>query len=155
MIATAHLIAGAGCGRFVKEKIQGLGIIRQIILVLVLGVISHLVLDAISHEEYPKGLESYLTVIVFIELVSVSLLVFSKRNSNRLNFLVFIGMSGAAIPDLMKFASRVINAQWLVNLGDRIHIFHATPHSLPEVGLGWQLVTSLVIAVYFFRSIPE
>ena len=155
MVATAHLVVGAGVVALIRRKIRGFGIFRQIILVLILGIASHLVLDAISHEEYPKIVEDYLVVFVLVETVIVLLLVLSRRNAWRLNSLIFLGMGGAAIPDLIKFGGRAINCQWMSGLGDLIHVFHARSDSSYEVSFELQIIIPFIVAMYLFKHIPE
>ena len=147
MIASTHLAVGAAVGLTVQKCLSESSSPEKLFWAFVVGVASHVVLDALPHKEYTvDGLRLWLVLLV--ETGVVFALVLSLQNSLLLNLLIFFGMAGGAIPDLIELSYRYF-VKWplLVNLGSKIHIFHGTIPTGLEVNFYFQLLIAFAAII--------
>lgn len=152
MIASTHLAVGAACGVAIHNRTKKISKLWAKFTVLcfigLAGIVSHLILDTIHHEEYlPYLLEvsSRLVIFVGFEVALMFLLVFSRYNPRGLNWAMFFGMSGAAFPDLIKY----IPIRLFSETSDILHLFHAPPNLPFQIPLEWQLIGGLLIVFFY------
>lgn len=148
VIASAHLAAGA-VAAVVAVSLGG-SKTRTVFAALVLGVLSHMALDAIPHSDYQPLDQDRLVIPVLIESAVISLvLAWLLRRGLRAHWPTYLaGLVGAAIPDV-KFL-----AQWPIpdrlgelafRYGSRFHdYFHAADPAL-EVGWVTQVASAVVL----------
>jgi hypothetical protein len=115
-----------------------------------LGVLSHVVLDAIPHSDYGSLPRLALLTSVAIEIVAtlgIARYVLQERPMPGLRPALLAGLAGAVIPDV-KFARYFLPpraAAWAYDVGDRFHApFHAQPTSV-AVGLTFEIICTLVL----------
>ena len=115
-----------------------------------LGVLSHVVLDAIPHSDYGSLSRSALLTSVAIEIVATLSLAWYLLRERRLSGLRHVlpaGLAGAMIPDL-KFARYFLPASagsWVESVGNRFHApFHAGPTTV-AVGLTFEILCTLLL----------
>ena len=146
MIAAAHLAVGAAVGLMVQDCLSGQSNNhRKLVTASVAGFASHILLDAFPHQEYTID-GFWLGAVLFLEIISVFMLILSFQNSWLVNSIIFFGMVGGALPDVTDLVYKYLfQWQWLGNLGGRIHYFHgAIPISF-EVNLFVQLLLALLV----------
>lgn len=115
-----------------------------------LGVLSHVVIDAIPHSDYGSLPRSALLISVAIEIVATLALAWyllRERSLPGLRSALPAGLAGAMIPDL-KFARYFLPApaaSWVQSVGDRFHVpFHAAPTSV-AVRLTFEIICTLLL----------
>ena len=147
LIAAAHVTAGlvVGVGAL-SARTRGL----RVAIAFGLGVLSHVVLDAIPHSDYGSLPRSVLLMSVAIEIVATLVIAWYLLRDRRLPGLRYAlpaGLAGAMIPDL-KFARYFLPAQagsWVERVGNRFHApFHAGPTTV-AIGLTNELICTLVL----------
>jgi hypothetical protein len=125
MIASTHLAVGAAAGLMAQMFLSAnASNLERLFWAFTAGVVSHVVLDALPHREYPiNGLK--LGLVLLAEISVVFALVLSSWNTLLLNSLIFFGMAGGAIPDVIELVYfYLFSWSWLSNLGKVIHYFH-------------------------------
>ena len=164
MVLTPHLLAGAAIG----AKTHNLG------LIVVLGLLSHLVLDRIAHWDYPNaGLSNYrqeknlknlfieFTKIVIdgiIGLTVIWIISFWKKDLLEIKniFSMLIGVFFATLPDISLLFSYLILPE---KISEKLVNFHHSffHYKRPEkdkdkpLGLFLEiLMVFLIILVFFF-----
>jgi hypothetical protein len=156
MIITPHLILGAAIG----AKIKHLG------WIIILGIISHLILDRIPHWDYGsramrkfRQKKSYKALLVFfLKLIvdgliglTIVLLVVWQKNMMKLEYLlfIFIGIFFSLLPDLLLGVASLFfyNKKFAKIYIDFHHeILHNPNHikKLTLLGLGAEILVSLI-----------
>ena len=148
MIASAHLAYGAACGIIVQKYLPvGFGKESRCAVALVAGLVSHMILDAWPHWEYPQhGFE--LLAILLVETSLVSIGIFSAKRSQTMNIVIFCGMVGGAVPDpSLVIWEKLFFWEPLLYFHFVTHIFHS---SLPFFEISWlfQMVLTVLAMVY-------
>lgn len=141
MIASTHLAVGSAVALFgsgylpvsVNNKLK-LGIVFSA------GIASHIVLDAFPHREY---IERWPWFLVIAETLAMLVLILSVRQSISRNLSLFIGMAGAAMPDLLH-----ISHGELANSLDVFHFFHGSLPLAFSVSMFWQSIMTCLAIVY-------
>jgi membrane-bound metal-dependent hydrolase YbcI (DUF457 family) len=126
MILAPHLLIGAVIG----AKIKNLG------LIIVLALFSHVVLDKMPHWDYPTpGIRGFKNnknfKLLFIDFLKIAIdalcgilvVIFLARRLDQLNNWIFIlsGIFFATLPDIFLFASRIACSP---KIADRYMNFH-------------------------------
>ncbi|HSA56616.1 MAG TPA: hypothetical protein VLE53_12985 [Gemmatimonadaceae bacterium] len=148
VIASAHLAAGAVAA--VAAVSLGGSTTRRVLTAFVLGVLSHVALDAMPHSDYEPLSPDRLVAPVLIEVAVISLvLAWLLRRRLRAHWAEYLaGLAGAAIPDV-KFLARLPmpdrTAEFLFNLGSRFHDFFHAPSPPLDVGWTTQLLSAVVL----------
>lgn len=148
MIAVTHLAVGAASGLMVQRCLSSdASNPEKLFLAFTVGFASHLVLDAFPHQEYSFG-GSRLGLVLFVEITTIFVLLLSPESSLLTNAVVFCGMAGGALPDLIELIHRyVINWHWLDNLGSKIHFCHGAIPLGFEVNFPIQILIALVAVI--------
>ena len=147
MIAAAHVMAGLVAG---VAALSARTSASRVATAFGLGVLSHVVLDAIPHSDYGSLPRSALLTSVAIEIVATLALAWYLLRERRLPGLRYAlpaGLAGAMIPDL-KFGRYFLPspaASWVETVGDRFHApFHAAPTTV-AVGLTFEILCTLLL----------
>jgi hypothetical protein len=148
MIASAHVVGGVVAG--LTAALGTTNRELRIAAALGLGVLSHIVLDAIPHADYGKLQLSTVRVIVLCEFAAVgwfSWLMLRRRHTAGRPLLA-AGLAGAVIPDAKFLAAMLLPgpaASWVETTGDQFHgLFHAGPASL-AAGMMTQVSFTLLL----------
>lgn len=155
MIAAAHVMAGLVAGMAaLSARTDG----SRLAAGFGLGILSHVVLDAIPHSDYGSLPASAVLTSVAIELAATFALAWYLLRLRRLPGLwtaLPAGLVGAMIPDA-KFARYFLPApmgSWIRDVGDRFHApFHAQPTTV-AVGLTFEIVCTVLLFVAFLLLI--
>lgn len=147
VIAAAHVTAGLVAGvAALSARTNG----SRMAIAFGLGVLSHVILDAIPHSDYGSLPRSALPMSVAIEIVGTLALAWYFLRDRRLPGLGYAlptGLAGAMIPDV-KFARYFLpapQAAWVETVGDRFHVpFHAAP-TTTAVGLTLEVGCTLLL----------
>lgn len=151
MIASAHLAIGVAVGFTAQNYLpSNASNPKKLAIAFVGGIISHLMLDAFPHEEYTSKGPS-LWLILFTEIVFVSVLTLSPKDTLFINAIIFLGMLGGALPDLVSIARDFLGWVWLNRLTQPIHYFHGRIPTL-EASFTFQVLLAL-LAVIFVKLI--
>lgn len=142
MIASAHLIVGAAAGLAVQNNLPLFGLVGKGTIGFLAGVVSHLLLDAVVHGEYP--VQGYkLGLVLLLELVFVFALIFTLPRSSSVNLVIFLAMFGAALPDLFHLIhDYLIGWKWLMSASQVIHLFHGKIFLGFEINFFFQFLIS-------------
>lgn len=153
MIASPHIFAGAAIGtaveKFFPEKPKSL----KISAAFMIGVMSHLLMDAIPHSEIYSGyfFLSFWEILIFeLSLVffCVFKFVFSKPYRNFNNLVIFSGVLGAMILDVLKLFTDVFQMKlWGLNLINQFHVFI---HSRQTISFWPGFIYQILLSVAFF-----
>ena len=141
-----HLAVGAAAGLTVQRCLSSdTSSPERLFWAFAAGFASHIVLDALPHKEYPiVGLRLWLVLLA--EIGCVFTLVLSSRNSLLLNLLIFLGMAGGAIPDVVGLVyANIFNWPWLNSLSKIIHILHFRSQSYS--GFVFNLYIQVILAI--------
>ncbi|HEY4474619.1 MAG TPA: hypothetical protein VJC06_01710 [Candidatus Paceibacterota bacterium] len=154
MTASTHLAVGAAVGVVAQEFLAfGESKPENFFWAFVAGFVSHLVLDAFTHQEYSFG-GTKLGFVLFFEVTAMLVLLLSPGRSLMVNAVIFFGMVGGALPDVIELAHRyVINWPWLDVLGSKIHFCHGLVSFGSMASFQLQFFIAL-IAVLFVRLRP-
>ncbi len=147
MIAAAHVMAGLVAGvAALSARTNG----SRVATGLLLGGLSHVVLDSIPHSDYGSLPRSTVLASVAIEIAATFALGWYLMRSRRLPgvwIAVPAGLAGAMIPD-MKFARYFLPepaGSWVREVGERLHgPFHAEPTAF-AVGLAFEIICTLLL----------
>jgi hypothetical protein len=147
MIAAAHVMAGLVAGvAATSARSNGLRLAAG----FGLGVLTHVVLDAIPHSDYGSLSVPLLLASVAIEITATLTLAWFLLRSRHVPGLWFAlpaGLAGAMLPDA-KFGRYFLPdrvGSWIHTVGDRFHApFHAEPTTV-AVGLSLEIVSTLVL----------
>ena len=123
-----------------------------------LGVLSHVVLDAIPHSDYGSLPSVAVLISVALEIaatLAVAWYLLRQRHIHGLRWSLPAGLAGAMIPDA-KFARYFLPAPagpWIRDVGDRFHApFHAQPTTV-AIGLTFEIVCTVLLLVAFLLLI--
>lgn len=154
MTASTHLAVGAVVGLSVQKFLSAdASNPEKLFWAFVAGFFSHLVLDALPHQEY-SFIGSKLGVILLIEIVVMHVLLLSSRSSLMVNAIIFLGMVGGALPDVIDLVYlHFLNWPWLEDLGLKIHFFHGAIPVRFKISFFIQFLVAF-LAVIFVRSKP-
>ena len=155
MIASAHIAAGAlvamASARVTKNSVL------RIILAFAIGVLSHVLLDAIPHSDYrpfvPRTVRWIALGEVFVT-TTIAWLIMRRRLSKPWMGYVLAGILGAVLPDA-KFFGRFFGSalpRWMESVGNQFHVgFHASdPASVP---LAWAV--EIACALIFLGALTR
>lgn len=154
MTASTHLAVGAAVGltaqRFLSSCVSNP---EKLFWAFVAGLASHLFLDAFQHQEYGFG-GTKLGWVLLVEITVMIVLLLSPSRSLVTDEVIFFGMAGGALPDVIELTHRyVINWHWLNVLGSKIHFCHGAISLGFTLSLNFQLFMAL-IAVLVVRLRP-
>jgi len=150
MIASTHLAAGALNSLLIQKYLpKNSGVIKRIGAGFSAGLISHIALDAIPHQEY--SVEGYkLGSILLVEILAVFCLVFYSTRTVIMNWILFLGMSGAAFPDLLNIIHKYgFKWGWLYDVENLLHVFHGNPNAVYKI----DILSQLLLASLFLFGI--
>ncbi len=155
MNASAHLAVGAAAGLAAQSFLpSGAGGPERLFCAVAAGFMAHIVLDIVPHKEYViEGLN--LWSVLFAETAAVFFLVLSSQNSPLLNLLIFFGMSGGAVPDLIRMSSEHFGWNWFRVLNMVISQFHFKGESY--LGFRFDFLDQSIVAMFaviFVKSRP-
>lgn len=131
----------------------------QIAAALVIGLASHVVLDAIPHADYPSLSRRAITLFVLAEAIAIAAIavcVLRRRIRPRWRWPMFAGVAGATIPDVKFLTKIVLPARFaddVARVGNEFHRwFHADDTSL-TIGMTTQVVSAVLLlaALFAFR----
>jgi|SRR5687768_8414462 len=150
MNASAHVAAGVVAG-MVGVHSRGSGI-RRVATAFSLGLLSHVVLDAIPHSDYRMLPRSALLWVAMCETAVVGAIagfIVRRRLKPGWAGCLFAGFLGANLPDA-KFPARAVLpdsiARSVERYGDAFHsLFHAGRMSEPWLGLLIEVVFAVVL----------
>lgn len=147
MIAAAHVMAGLVAGvAALSAPTNG----ARVVLGFGLGVLTHVVLDAVPHSDYGSLGRSLVILSVAVETAAVLGLGWFLLRSRRLPGLLFAvpaGLAGAMMPDVkfLRYFLPPPGASWVLDLGSRFHgPFHAQPTTV-AVGLPNEILSTLAL----------
>jgi len=141
LIASVHLAAGSATALFVTSYSPLLVSNKsKVALALVAGIASHVILDTFPHQEY---MERWPWLLVIAETIAILMFVLSAQYSITRNSVLFIGMAGAAIPDLFH-----ISRGHLFRSLDVLHFFHGSLPSAFWMSMFWQSVITCLAIIY-------
>ena len=135
--------------------------VRSLIATVIFGVVSHLFLDMIPHNEdelyRPDGTDKYETLILSGELALSFLAIYFCGISNSVlqNQYLLAGMIGSALPDLPHVLMNALKVDWkFFKMADQLNVaFHTSVHPssfwagvIPQVSV---TVLSLSILCFF------
>lgn len=154
MNASLHLAGGAAMGILAQSSLpSNSSSMERVGVSFVAGFLSHILLDAFPHQEYNLR-DLKLGFVLFFEIAAMLVLLLSVKSSPLNNLIVFFGMLGGAIPDVIELAhAYVFNWSWLEKLGSKIHFYHGAIPVGFEVNFYLQFLLALG-AVVFVRSRP-
>ncbi len=153
MIATTHLAVGATtglwCGRLVGRLVGFESELLQIAAALVVGTVSHIVLDAIPHNDAIYA-TSRKPAILAIELAIIFSVIFWVASFRNLNFLIiFSGMVGAAWLDCFRDSMPYGNV-FFGPVVEFFHRFHSQAKPGPIPSLSIQILIAIVALSFLF-----
>ncbi|MHA1372087.1 MAG: hypothetical protein ACTSRA_20500 [Promethearchaeota archaeon] len=146
MLLTPHTLVGASIGAS----------IQNIPLIIVLGISSHFVLDAIPHfdwgiwHNYEKNfqLETKDYILLICDIMLATVLFYWVWNANNFDYLMLLGAFCAVLPDLIDnvpFWKHRARKTWF---GGQLHTLHIKVHFLikPKYWY-WGVVTQIIIII--------
>ena len=151
LIASTHLAVAAASGLYVQKHLPPQSsLLERMAAGFCAGVASHIIVDSLRHKEYSiQGLE--LGVVLLVEIVSVFAPVFYFSRKPPVNLIVFLGMAGGAVPDLLGLSfSYVVSWRWLDFLSGLVHLTHGKISLGFEVGFVIQVILA-ILAVLFIK----
>lgn len=150
MIASAHVAAGVVAG--MGGAYLPVSRILRIVAAFSLGILSHVVLDAIPHSDYRMVAPSAIVWVALCETVAIGAsagYLLRHRLIPHWPGYLLAGLAGSNLPDA-KFAAIAMLpesiAQSVERYGDAFHSpFHASPMSEPLLGLGIEVACTVVL----------
>ena len=145
MIASTHLAVGAISGLYVQKYLPPQsGILERMAVGFCAGVMSHIIVDAVPHQEYTvQGLK--LGVVLLVEIGFIFAFVFYFSRESAVNWIIFGGMAGGAVPDLLGLVYRYIVAWgWLDSLSGLVHLLHGEVPIGLEVSFSFQILLAML-----------
>jgi len=154
LTASTHLAVGAAFGLTAQRCLSSsVSDPEKLFWSFAAGFVSHILLDAFPHQEYSFG-GTKLGIVLFVEITAMLVLLLSPDRPLMTNAIIFFGMVGGALPDVIELAHRyIVNWPWLDALGTKIHFCHGTISLGPMVNFNTQFLVAL-IAVIFVRLRP-
>ncbi|MDQ8165276.1 MAG: hypothetical protein P3A28_05910 [Gemmatimonadota bacterium] len=149
MIASAHVAAGALVG-VIATRAWSAGTAVCIAIAILLGLGSHMVMDAIPHSEYMFMSLDHAVQVAIVEAIlacGIVWLVLRRRVGRESILPVVAGIVAAMLPDL-QFVSQVTAlpaATELSNAGDVFHILHANTKAPPNAGAIGELALAALL----------
>ena len=160
MIASAHIVSGILCGVVAASARTNAS---RFAVAFALGLVSHVVLDAIPHSDYGQLFGAERMAVVIVEVpVTAALLWLILRSRWRRGFGVSVpaGVAGSVLPDA-KFAFAIFPEPVSSSVERWGNGFHSWFHALPTpflVGMATQiasLIVLLVILTLVLRRVPR
>lgn len=160
MIASAHIAAGAVVGVLSARATRAP--VAAISLALVLGFLSHFVLDMVPHADYAP-LSRTATVRLALSEVAVTSglvwLILLRRLPSRAALPVLAGVGASALADA-KFVARLVlppeTAEVIAAYGDRLHAgIHAAPPVTIAAGWSTEIATALLLLAVLRGAWPR
>ncbi|KKR02538.1 MAG: hypothetical protein UT29_C0001G0018 [Candidatus Yanofskybacteria bacterium GW2011_GWA1_39_13] len=143
MTASTHLAVGAMAGLLVQKYLPNAGKSEKLFFGFAAGFVSHLLLDTFPHQEYSiGGIE--LGAVLFAEIAFAFSMCLSFRQPLLVNAIIFLGMVGGAMPDVVYFANRHL-LSW-AQLGDLGSIIHLFSHDAVPLGFDVSIYFQLLLA---------
>lgn len=153
MTASTHLAVGAAAGLVAQEFLSPNAITpEKLFWAFASGIVSHMILDAVPHQEY--SIDGFrLGAMILAEAGVVFALVLSLRNSPLMNSIIFLGMVGGALSDVIELVYfYILSWNWLRVLSGIIHFAHYKRPIYSGFVLNFYLQAILaIIAVVFAR----
>jgi hypothetical protein len=156
LIASTHLAAGAATGLMVQKYLApDASSPVRLLCSFAVGFVSHLILDALPHKDYSiHGLK--LWAILFLEISLIFVLVLSFKNSLPLNLIIFFGMAGGALPDVMWLLNdNLLHWSWLGNLSKINHLTHFRSKSYSGFVFNFYIQVILATIIAFLVRIKS
>ena len=146
LIASTHLAVGAASGlmvqRFFPSDMEP--VLKRLCFGFVAGYASHLLLDSFPHQEYVfEGLK--LAPVLFVEITMTFFLFLFFRKPTMVNLIIFFGMAGGAMPDVVYFANKHLLG-W-AHLGDLGSVVHLFSHDAVPLGFDVSIYIQLLLAL--------
>lgn len=158
MIASAHLVAGVVIGAAGATWLRWKP--GRIIATFGLGVLMHLLMDAIPHADYNGLLGPRLVAIVAVEsllILAISFILLRDRVQPGWWPSIAAGVIGSTVPDSKFFAPLLVPGRYgplVSDAGERLHeSIHAAPTSF-GVGMTTQ-ISALVLLLLILRMFPR
>jgi hypothetical protein len=155
VIASAHTAAGVASGMIAASLVRHP--VARAATAFILGILTHVVLDALPHGDYGELSMAPVLAIVVAELVATGFaLTWILRTRVGPGWPVYLaaGFIGGALPDIKFLASLVLSrdgAAAVASIGDRFHEpFHAGPSAL-GVGVTVEVIATLVMVALLTR----
>jgi hypothetical protein len=152
VIASAHVAAGAVAGLIAYRL--GARPAPSLAMAFVIGVGSHVVLDAIPHGDYAPLSSPFRLWVALVEtlvtLAVVALIVPRPRSPNVL-LPIAAGIAGSILPDAKSIVSLFVPRRvtdLVAEFGDRFHgLFHAPAPDSPIVGWSVEIAATVVLLI--------
>jgi len=146
MLVTTHVLSGALIGYAVPHPVAS----------FVVGVFSHLVLDAVPHWGVRRPIREMMHVAVpdgLLGLAAMAAVAVSAAPGDRVRLLA--GMSGAAFLDLDKPSKVFFGASFFPRAVDALHetVQREAPHRMPqEVLVGLSVAAAVAVVAHRRRA---
>lgn len=150
MNASAHVAAGIVAGMVATRFPTGT--LRRVGAAFSVGVLSHVVLDAIPHSDYRMLARSTVLWVSACEIVgtmAIAAWLLRRRLTPQWQGPLVAGLAGACLPDA-KFPARLLlpaeAVQRVETYGDSFHgFFHAGRMANPMIGLGIEIAFAIAL----------
>lgn len=150
MIASAHVAAGFVAG--MASAYAARRTPARVAIAFSLGILSHVVMDAIPHSDYAPLDPLVVRWVSMCEIVvtcTVAAFILRRRLTPSWPAYLLPGIAGAVIPDAKFFARMALPkdlAQSVEWYGDYFHsFFHAKPMSRPAIGWAIDIACAIVL----------
>lgn len=154
MIASTHLAGGAAAAVLVQRFLPvDSSMSTRLGAAVVAGIASHVILDAPIHKEYTIT-RWELWRMLFIESGVVFLVLMHPFADWPRNAILFAGMVGGALPDLITMSARRLQWPWLGSIGKTLHAFHGWFPMGFEMGFCLQLLIALTAIILVKFTVP-
>jgi hypothetical protein len=144
LIASTHLALGAASGLLVQKIMPDyLGLPERIAAGFSLGLLTHIVADALPHREY-MVVENKFWVVVALEILAILFLVYYPLRGWVYGLVMFSALAGAAFPDFLSiFYEYLAGWEWIRNWDNYLHKYHGKV----SIGFKVSLVQQVLLAV--------
>lgn len=110
------------------------------------AILSHVVLDSISHSEYNLKGQTLMFWLVMESFLVLVVLLFGQKNTAKRKMIVW-GIVGGGLPDGLYFASRYFGWDWLLLPHNFLHIIHGT---LPWLYANYYVQVLITLGTIFY-----
>lgn len=147
MIASAHITAGIVCG-MAASRASG-GTARRVGIALLLGVASHIMMDAIPHADYGNMPRRFIVPVALCEaalVLSLAALILRRKVTRGWAAFLAAGVFGATIPDA-RFGLDFLSPENKYRVLFATYWFHGFFHAGPVafwIGMADQVVATFV-----------
>ena len=156
MTVSLHLAAGAATGVAIQKYLPpDVSLPERAFCAFVAGLLSHIFLDAFPHQEYSSG-GRVLWAFILGETGLVFALVLLPVDNFVAGAIIFFGMAGGALPDVLELLyTYFFRQEWLASLSAICHLgVHGMVPLSFRVNFWWQSLTAFIFALFvIFKSI--